>query len=112
MFIDIDDAKIKEYVDSAVEKKVEALTDEIIQDRVQKALFDRVDGIFSAYNNDIRTCVDKHVREIVQEQVKIDSSAFNKAVGSISSKIATRLKTSIIESIAFNLMPDTEETDD
>lgn len=112
MFIDIDDAKIKEYVDAAVERKVEALTDKIIQDRVQKVLFDRVDGIFSAYNNDIRACVDNHVREIINERVNINQKQIDKSVDRIASSIACRLKNDIIESIAYRLMPEDDDNDD
>ena len=112
MFIDIDEAKIKEYVDAAVERKVEALTDEVIRDRVHKELFNRIDGIFSAYTNDIRACVDNHVREIINERVNINQKQFDKAVDRIASSIACRLKNDIIESIAYRLMPEDDDNDD
>ena len=112
MEIKINEDDLQKYVESCVNEKIDKLTDEVIREKVQNILFDRVDGIFSAYKHDIKNCVDRHVREIVQEQVKIDSSDFNKAVESISGRIATRLKTSIIESIACALMPYTEEDEE
>lgn len=105
MNIDIDEAKLKEYAEAAVERKVDALTDEIIKERVQKALFDRVDGIFSSYDNDIRHCVDKHVREIIKEKSQINPEQFDEAAKSIANSIAFSLKDKIVESIAYQLMP-------
>ena len=111
MNIDIDEAKIKEYVDAAVEKKVDTLTDEIIKERVQQVLFDRVDGIFSNYGNDIRHCVDKHVREIVKERAEINPEQFDEAAKRIASDIAYTLRNSIIESIGYSLIPNKDDED-
>lgn len=112
MFVNIDEAKIKEYVDAAVERKVESLTDDIIKERVMKALFDKVDGIFSNYDNNIKYCIDKHVQKIVREKAEVDSKSFDRAVKRISSRLAIDLKNSILESVAYRLMPDTEEDDE
>jgi hypothetical protein len=112
MHIDIDEAKIKEYVDEAVERKVDTLTDEIIKERVQKVLFDRVDGIFSNYSNDIRYCVDKHVREIVKERAEINPEQFDAAARHIADDIAYNLRNIIVDSVAYRLLPNEEEDDD
>lgn len=104
MDINIDEAKLKEYAEAVVERKMEALTDEIIRERVQKALFDRVDGIFSNHGNDIRHCVDKHVREIVKEKAEINPEQFDEAAKRIASEIAYTLRNIVIESIGYSLI--------
>lgn len=112
MEIRINEDELQNYVENCVNQKIDKLIDEIIKERVQKALFDRVDSIFSNYGNDIKCCIDKHVQKIVQERIELDSKSFDRAVKRLSSQLAMDLKNSILESVAYRLMPDTEEDDE
>lgn len=108
MQIDIDEAKIKEYVDAAVKQKIDELTDEAICEKVQEALFDRIDSIFSRRDAAINYYINKNIREIIKEHTEINSEQFDEAVKNIANEIALSLQKQIVESIANNLISEEE----
>ena len=113
MEIKIDENALKTYVEETVNKKVEALTDEIIKDRVYKTLFDRIDGVFGAYRSDIKCLLDKHIREYVKEVCPaIDEKVLKKVGKDIAHSIAWELRDKVLESIAYRLMPEKEDEDE
>ena len=111
MNINIDEDKLKEYIETAVNQKIDTMTDEIIKKRVQEAISDKVNGIFSFYDSDIRRCVDKHVHDIILEKVKLNPELFDKTTDRIASSIAFNLKEQVIESIAYRLVGDDTDND-
>lgn len=113
MEIKIDDKKLNEYVEKAVNNKIESLTDEIIKDKVYDALLGKVDGILTVYKNDIRHFVDKHVRDYIEGICPtIDKKVLEDVGKSIACSIAFELRDDVLTSIAYKLMPDSEEDDD
>lgn len=71
MEIKIDDKTLNEYVEKAVNNKIESLTDEIIEDKIYDALLGKVDGILTAYKNDIKYFVEKHVRDYIKGIIEV-----------------------------------------
>lgn len=113
MEIKIDDKTLNEYVEKAVNNKIESLTDEIIKDKVYDALLGKVDGILTVYKNDIRCFVDKHVRDYIEGICPtIDKKVLEDVGKSIACSIAFELRDDVLTSIAYRLMPDSEEDDD
>ena len=113
MEIKIDDRTLNEYVEKAINYKIESLTDEIIKDRVYDALFGKVDGIFAAYKHDIKHLIEKHVRAYIKETCPVIDKEMFKDVGrSIANSIAYELREDVLTSIAYRLMPDETEEDD
>ena len=112
MKIKIDEKVLKTYVEETVNKKVEALTDEIIKERVRHTLFDRADGLLSAYRIDIKHLLDKHIREYIEEVCPaIDDEVLKKVGRDIAHSIAWELRDKVLESIAYGLMPEKEDED-
>lgn len=115
MFVTIDEKELNEYIESFVNQRIEKLTNEYIEKKVQEKLFDRVDGVFSSYSNDIRHCIDKYVKAIIEE--KVTDNVFNderleKISKDIADNIAYKLKENVIESIAYRLLPKNEEEEE
>lgn len=113
MEIKIDDKTLNEYVEKAVNNKIESLTDEIIKDKVYDALLGKVDGILTAYKNDIRYYIDKYVKDYIKGICPtIDKTILEDVGKSIACSIAYELRDDVLTSIAYKLMPDNEEDDD
>lgn len=113
MKFEIDEKTLQTYIEETVNKKVDQITDEIIEDKIYKLLFNKVDGIFARYSNDIRHCVNVHVREIIKERVpELDKELLDKIGKGIANNIAYKLKENIIESIAYCLMPEENESEE
>lgn len=110
MEIKIDEEVLKTYVEKTVNKKIESLTDDIIKEKVYDALLGKVDSILSAYKNDIKYLVEKHVKAYIKEICPtVDKKIFEDVGKSIARSIAWELRDDVMESIAYRLMPDNEE---
>ena len=110
MEIKIDEEVLKTYIEETVNKKIETLTDEIIKDRVNHTLLDKVDGILGAYRSDIKHLLNKHIREHVEGICPTIDEKILKSVGkSIAHSITWELRDKVLESIAYRLMPDKED---
>ncbi len=113
MNITIEEETLNKYVEDAVNKKIESLTDEIIKDKVYDALLGKVDGILTVYKNDIKYFVEKHVRDYIKGICPtIDKKILEDVGKSIARSIAFELRDDVLTSIAYRLMPDNNEEDE
>lgn len=113
MNITIEEESLKLYVEDAVNKKIESVTDAIIKDKVYDALLGKVDGILTVYKNDIKYFVEKHVRDYIKGICPtIDKKILEDVGKSIARSIAFELRDDVLTSIAYRLMPDNNEEDE
>lgn len=113
MEIKIDDKALTEYVEKAVNEKIESLTDEIIKDKVFDALLEKVDGILTVYKGDIKYFVEKHVEDYIKSICPtIDKKVLEDVGKSIAHSLAYELRDVVLASIAYRLMPDSEDDGD
>lgn len=110
MNINIDEEVLKAYIEETVNKKVDSLTDEIIADRVQDALFGRIDSIFGHYGDKINYYVKEYTREIIEKQVPpIDKALLEEVGEDVARSIIWGLRDDVLSSIAYKIMPRDEE---
>ena len=113
MEIKIDEKTLHTYIEEAVNKKIESLTDDIIKEQVYDVLLNKVDGILMAYNHDIKRFIDKYVKEYIENTCPtIDKKLLEEVGRSIARSIAWELRDDVLESIAYRLMPDADESED
>lgn len=112
MEIKLDDKTLEEYVQKAVNDKIDKLTDDIINEKVRQAIFDKVDSVMANYNNSIKYFVEKQVRDYIKEICPtIDKSILEEVGQNLAKSIAYELRDNVLESIAYHLMPSKDDDD-
>ena len=113
MNINIEEKELNDLVKAAGDAKVDELVDKELNNRVQNILFGRIDSIFKDYRG-FEYMVEKHVRELVEERFKETNTdeQLDKAVENISSRLAYKLKESILDSVGYSLYIENDDDDD
>lgn len=110
MKFEINETTLQTYIEETVNKKIESLTDEIIKDKVYDALIGKVDSILTAYKDNIRYFVEKHVEDYIKGICPaIDKEILEDVGKSIARSIAWELRDDVLTSIAYGLMPDNDD---
>ena len=113
MNINIDEEVLKAYIEETVNKKVDFLTDKIIEDKIQDALFERIDSVFGHYGDKINYYVKEYTREIIEKQVPpIDKALLEEVGEGVARSIIWGLRDDVLSSIAYKIMPDNEKEEE
>lgn len=108
MKIEIDETVIEEIILA----KINQITDDVIKDKIQNLLFNRIDGIFSNYDS-IKHMTQQRINENIDAQIpKFTEQDQTKAYQEIATKIAYELKNNIVSAIGYALLPDEPEEEE
>jgi hypothetical protein len=114
MNINIDEKELS----AMIEKKLDEKIDNIIKDRIQEKLFDRVTGIFNSLYGEDKFTFEHMVEKILREEINkklpdfLNESTLDNVSKSIASEMAYRLKDSISYAVFDAFKPYMEDDED
>lgn len=116
--IQIEEDELKKMIESTVNKKIEAMTDAAVADKVQAEIIRRLNRIFGLKENeDYLHCdiiAQNVVRDILLEKIGdyFKEDNLKEIENNIAERIAWKLKNSIVDSIGYRLMPKEDEEEE